>query len=296
MNIKQLKYVCAIMDSGSFSSAAACEGVSVQAVSKAMAELEGKLGTPLFERMSVGVRPTSFGRAFAARARRVLDEWDSLERFARNSTLGAADVPFRMGFCCPSYSGVEKFCMLISTVTGRVLGRKVEVTLEACSEALDDLRAGKFDGIITVGPVSGDDVVCGALGTVGSCVLFAKGHPLEAKECVTLDDLADYPVLDPINFEHFHDAVLVPYFAHGLRSKPYEVTTHDTSIEFFSEKNGFSFMVGGSITGAAEGLIMRPLTPGDALAIPICLTTPKSASSVDFVEFRRALSRMTLFA
>ncbi|MDM8271243.1 LysR family transcriptional regulator [Thermophilibacter provencensis] len=296
MNIKQLKYVCAIVDSGSFSSAAACEGVSVQAVSKAMAELEGKLGTPLFERMSVGVRPTPFGRAFAARARRVLDEWDSLERFARNSTLGAADVPFRMGFCCPSYSGVEKFCMLISTVTGRVLGRKVEVTLEACSEALDDLRSGKLDGIITVGPVSGDDVVCGALGTIGSCVLFAKGHPLEAKECVTLDDLADYPVLDPTNFEHFHDAVLSAYLAHGLLSEPHEVTTHDTSIEFFTKKNGYTFIVGGNVTGAAEGLVMRPLVPGDALAIPICLTTPKGASSVDFVEFRHALSRLTLFA
>ena len=40
MNIKQVRYVCSIIDLGSFSAAAAREGVSVQAVSKAMPELE----------------------------------------------------------------------------------------------------------------------------------------------------------------------------------------------------------------------------------------------------------------
>lgn len=62
MNIKQVRYVCAIMDLGSFSAAAAHEGVSVQAVSKAMAELESSLGGPLFERRSAGVVPTALGR------------------------------------------------------------------------------------------------------------------------------------------------------------------------------------------------------------------------------------------
>lgn len=69
MNIKQVRYVCAIVDLGSFSAAAAREGVSVQAVSKAMAELESALGEPLFERRSAGVTPTPLGRAFAVRAR-----------------------------------------------------------------------------------------------------------------------------------------------------------------------------------------------------------------------------------
>lgn len=49
MNIKQVRYVCSIIDLGSFSAAAAREGVSVQAVSKAMPEPEASLGEPLFE-------------------------------------------------------------------------------------------------------------------------------------------------------------------------------------------------------------------------------------------------------
>lgn len=298
LNIKQLKYVCAIMDSGSFSSAAAHEGVSVQAVSKAMAELEGKVGTPLFERMSAGVKPTPYGRAFAVRARRVLDEWNGLERFvSARENGGAVEGPLRMGFCCLQYSGVEKFCMLISTITGRVLGRKVDVLLEPCSSALDDLRTGKLDAIITLGSVDEDDMTCSGLGTLGTCVILSEDHPLAKKDVVTLDDLADYPVLDPAGiYEHFHDAVVEPYFESGLRSERCVVNTDKEDAVHFVENGGYSFMVGGNITGAPEGSTLRPIAPKDMIATPICLITPKDSLAIDHVEFRRALAKLSLFS
>ena len=40
MNIQQLRYFCSVMQTGTFSGAAREEGVSVQAVSKALAALE----------------------------------------------------------------------------------------------------------------------------------------------------------------------------------------------------------------------------------------------------------------
>lgn len=298
MNIKQLKYVCAIMDSGSFSSAAAHEGVSVQAVSKAMAELEGKVGTPLFERMSAGVRPTPYGRAFAVRARRVLDEWDSLERFVMAcETSASMEGPLRMGFCCLQYPGVEKFSMLISTITGRVIGRKVDVALEPCSCALDDMRSGKLDAIIALGNVVADDMTCTALGTLASCVLLPMDHPLAQKDMVTIDDLGDYPVLDPADvYEHFHDAVIVPYLESGLRSELCLVDSDEGGIELFGKRGGYSFMVGGNITGAPEGMALRPIAPKDMIAATISLVTPKGSLAIDHVEFRRALSRLSVFS
>ena len=47
---------------------------------------------------------------------------------------------------------------------------------------------------------------------------------------------------------------------------------------------------------ASEGMIMRPIVSSDALAIPICLTTLKTSRATDYVEFRRALSRLSLFS
>lgn len=297
VNVKQLKYVCAIVDRGSFSSAAAQEGVSVQAVSKAMAELEEKVGEPLFERMSSGVRPTPFCRALAARARRVLDEWDGLERLVRSHALaGSSGDPFRIGLCCLPYDGVERLLALISLLTGKILQRKVDVSLVTCIGAADLLRSGELDALVTIDPLRDADVTCGALGTLASSVLLAEDHPLASRKVLTLDDLADYPVLCPTEFTHFVSAVLGPYRARGLRSEPFEVLTQEMSVDFFLNRQGYSFMVAGNATGAPEGLAVRPIARGDAIPVPVYLTTLSSSQSTDYVEFRRALAGLSLFS
>lgn len=296
MNIKQLKYVCAIVDLGSFSSAAAHEGVSVQAVSKAMGELEGKLGVPLFERGSAGVRPTSFGRAFAERARRVLDEWDSLERFALTGARSELDgTPFVMGFCAPSFKGVGRFSTLISVVSERVLGRKVTVDVVDCEEGMRRLRAGQLDAAITVGPVEEDGIVCGRLGTMSSDVLLCEGHPLANAAEITLEQLSDYPVLRPSNYPHYSESVVDAYRACGLRSEINGVSTDEVTQDFFDKENGFTFIVAGGLGSPFGDYVVRPLAKADALAIPICLTTREGAG-LDYVAFRRALASMSLFA
>lgn len=294
MNIKQVRYVCAIVDLGSFSAAAAREGVSVQAVSKAMAELEATLGRPLFERRSAGVTPTSLGRAFATRARRVLDEWEALERFA-SAPSAAAATPLRMGFCCPVYPGVERLVKLISTVTGKVLDRQVDVEMLRCSDALDALRSGLCAALITIGPLEADDVACGALGTVSPDVLVPQDHLLAAKSEVTIDELADYPVLYPCDFEHYCHAVVDEYLKRGLRSEVVKLSMGDPVPESVTDGSCYSFIFVGNITGAPEGHVIRPLAKGDALPVPICLSSLRGSGCIDFVSFRRALSRLSLF-
>lgn len=297
MNIKQLKYVCAIVDAGSFSAAAAREGVSVQAVSKAMAELEGRVGTPLFERMSSGVRPTPFGRVFAARAGRVLEEWDALEHLARvgSAALAGDGGPFRMGFCCPSFPGVDKFSALIALVSRKVLRREVTVSLLEGTDAVDSLLAGRIDGLISIGSVRAEGIVCGSLGTVASCALMAADHPLAARESVTLDDLAAYPVLVSERFDHFNDSVLRIYLERGLRSELVPVSSAE-ELEVFFARGGVSFMVAGNLVTPSVGLVTRPIAQPDEVAVPICLSTPRGSGLTDYVEFRHALAGLGLFS
>lgn len=297
MNIKQVRYVCAIVDLGSFSAAAASEGVSVQAVSKAMAELEGALGSPLFERRSAGVTPTPLGRAFEARARRVLEEWDALERFVAAPSSGTVlPGPFRMGFCCPAFPGVEKFCRFISVVAGRVLSREVEVSLTDGVEAPALLRSGRIDGLISIGRIDDDDVVCGSVGTIDSCVLLPKDHPLTRLKELSLDDIADYPVLVSRHFDHFNESVLRAYLARGLRSRLVEVGSLEDLRNFYENEHGVSFMVGGNLLRPEEGFVVRPLVSGDTVAVPICLSTLRGAGGIDYVAFRRSLSKLSLLS
>ena len=296
MNIKQVRYVCAIVDLGSFSAAAAREGVSVQAVSKAMAELESSLGEPLFERRSAGVTPTPLGRAFASHARRVLEEWDSLERFvAAPQAERVSSSVFRVGFCCLNYPGIERLVHLISTVTGKVLGRKVEVELLDCSEGIEALRSHRSDAVISVSPLLADDVSCAPIGTLSSSVLLASTHPLAARDRVSLADLSGYPVLYPTPFEHFCESVVDAYRARGLSSPVFEVSKENMSASFFTEKNGFSFIVAGNVTGAMEGFVIRPIETGDMQPIPVCFSSLRGPGAFDIASFRKALSHFSLF-
>mgnify|MGYP002271203767 FL=1 len=59
LNIKQVRYFVAVFQSGSLSAAAKEQYVTVQAVSKAIADLERELKNELFVRESRGVHSTS---------------------------------------------------------------------------------------------------------------------------------------------------------------------------------------------------------------------------------------------
>ncbi|MBK8523919.1 MAG: LysR family transcriptional regulator [Betaproteobacteria bacterium] len=64
MELRQLRYFCAIARCGSFSKAAGEVFVAQSALSHQLAQLEEELGTPLFHRTRRGVELTEAGRVF----------------------------------------------------------------------------------------------------------------------------------------------------------------------------------------------------------------------------------------
>lgn len=80
MNITELRYLVAIMETGSVSAAAKELYVAQPNVSKALKNLEEEYGLQIFERTSTGMLPTEQGRGFIAQAERILEEIDRLEQ------------------------------------------------------------------------------------------------------------------------------------------------------------------------------------------------------------------------
>jgi DNA-binding transcriptional LysR family regulator len=74
LKLRDLDTLIAVSQSGSMAKAAALLSLSQPAVSKAMAELEGTLGVPLFDRTSQGVMPTAYGRALLKWSAAVFDD------------------------------------------------------------------------------------------------------------------------------------------------------------------------------------------------------------------------------
>ena len=72
----------AVADQGSFAAAARRLGISPPAATRAVAALEARLGTVLFQRTTRSVRLTEEGAAFLGRARQVLADLHDAERMA----------------------------------------------------------------------------------------------------------------------------------------------------------------------------------------------------------------------
>src|SRR5579875_3290267 len=77
MELQQLRYVCAIVETGSFSRAAERCQVAQPSLSQQVLKLEEELGAKLFDRLGRSVRLTEAGRAFMPHARLILEHMEA---------------------------------------------------------------------------------------------------------------------------------------------------------------------------------------------------------------------------
>ncbi len=77
-----------VVEAGSFSAASRSLGVGQPAVSKAVAQLEERLGVKLLSRTTRGLSTTEAGQAYYERAKRAIEEADEAESSARGAGAG----------------------------------------------------------------------------------------------------------------------------------------------------------------------------------------------------------------
>src|SRR5437660_6650086 len=68
IKLRDLHVLQAVIQAGSMTKAANQLAVSVQVVSKAIADLEHTVGVPLLDRIPQGIEPTAYGRALMHRS------------------------------------------------------------------------------------------------------------------------------------------------------------------------------------------------------------------------------------
>ena len=85
MNLKDLKYLVALADTGHFGKAAERSFVSQPTLSAQLKKLEEYLGVKLVERQPKNVQLTEIGRQVVQRARRMLEQSDEIVALARNN-------------------------------------------------------------------------------------------------------------------------------------------------------------------------------------------------------------------
>ena len=276
MDIKQIRYFVLVYDSGSLSAAAKEEGKTVQAVSKAIADLEKELGGGLFIRENRGMRPTPLGRLFYRHASSVLGKFDGLILFARRYRIyDDADEKLRLALNTPPFAGNELVRKNVALVIAHQLVIEAVVDLAVAQEGLAGLREGRFDALITVGRIECLDVTCLSIGTVPPGVMMRTGHPLSGKDAVSLSEVAPYPVARASWFDDANESVVdvCRKRAPGLRYV--DVPFSDVPRHF--DEDGVLLTVGVAAMGRmTPECVLRPLAEKDSAPVPLCIVFLKS--------------------
>lgn len=274
MNIRQLKFFCLAASAGTFSAAAQEEGVSVQAVSKSIHELEEELGGPLFTRAGKGMRLTPLGETILGPAQEAVTSFGLVERAARSwntATCGRSDL--RLALVTPPFSKHEFICGVIARLMTRSLGISTRLSVSVGSKAYAQLMAGTLDALFTVGRLSAPHCSCVPIGSVMPGVFLGRNHPLRKKRTLSFADLEPYPALWSEDIDGFNDTVLVTCRKAGLASPLVSVDTNEGVVDFLENQNGFIMGINLKALSIRPFAMMHDVDPADAPSIPVCLVT-----------------------
>jgi DNA-binding transcriptional LysR family regulator len=189
-----LRYFLEVVRSGSVNEASTRLNVAASAVSRQIAKLEYELGTPLFERRSRGMLPTTAGEQVAAYARKaqmeavqLVEELRELHGLRRGNVRVACSQGFAIDFLPDA---IARF---------RQVYEGILFTLYVVSpdEVSKWVREGTADLGLTyrLSPEREINVECALPGSIMAMV--PAQHPLADRAVIELADMQPYPIALP---------------------------------------------------------------------------------------------------
>jgi LysR family transcriptional regulator, hydrogen peroxide-inducible genes activator len=192
MNLKDLKYLVALADTGHFGKAAERSFVSQPTLSAQLKKLEEYLGVKLVERQPKNVQLTEVGRQIVVRARRMLDEGEEIIALARSNTdpfagkLKVGLIPTIGPYLLPRV--MPKIRKAVPQLRQMLYEYQTEALLKR-------LRDGEIDVGIMALPVVQDGLESRILYEEAFTVALPAHHPLAAKSTIKVADLKGQTLL-----------------------------------------------------------------------------------------------------
>jgi LysR family transcriptional regulator, hydrogen peroxide-inducible genes activator len=186
MEVNQLRYVCAIADTGNFSRAAERCRIAQPSLSQQVQKLEDDLGVKLFDRLGRSIRLTEAGRAFIPRARAILEQLDAARSSAAdknadlrgNVTVGV--IPTVAPYLMPAYT---------ASFAKKFPDAKLRIIEETTSVLVEGLRDLSIDVAILALPLRHKDLELFPIRTEPLFAVLRKNHPRARAKSLALKDL-----------------------------------------------------------------------------------------------------------
>lgn len=238
MTLEALRCFCAVIEAGSFRGAAERIHRSQPAVSQQIKSIETQLGRSLVERSTC--KPTPAGAILYARARRILNEAESIDREIREFDESSS-TPLRIG--TSDTTALYFLPERVRDFTALVPGIRIEIVNRPSAGIADHILQGALDlGIVTL-PMEHEALETTPLFEEQLVLVVPSDHALAKKPRVKLTALEGLPMLlldsstrtGTILREYFRGAGFAPYVA--LDSGSFEVIKR-----YVAEGTGIGFL------------------------------------------------------
>ncbi len=254
-----LTYVDAVARHGSIRKAADVLHIASSALNRRILDLEQELGSPLFERMPRGVRPTAAGELYISYVRDALSEFELVNsrleqlRGMVRGRVRVAAVESVAGDLLPSE--VVRF----QTLHPRV---RFDIRIGVPRDLLAALIDYEVDLILTHDPTPDPNIRIVTSAPRALCALMVADHPLANSPSLRLRDCHGYPISlgdSTLAGRMLIEQVLAQA---SFRIEPALVSNSVEAMKAFSRLNlGICFQ----FRNAARG----PVPPGDMVAVPL---------------------------
>src|SRR6266498_5068986 len=192
LEVRELRYFVAVAQELNFSRAAARLGMAQPPLSKAIRQLEAKLGVRLLERTTRRVTLTEAGQVLLEQARGAIDAVGAAARRAQRA--GQATPRLVVAAKAGDAKLLQQIVAAYQAMATPPELLATELVISGWGEPAVMLRDGRADVALLRSPFDGHGLDVEELASEPRLVALAAGHRLAGRRRLLLADLADEPV------------------------------------------------------------------------------------------------------
>jgi len=255
--LRQLQFLTALREQGSFVAAAQAVGVTQPTLSAGIKELETALGATLVERGRTGAMLTPAGEEAAERASRALSEVEELVR-----AVHAAGKPFSGAFRLGAIPTIAPFLLprALPVLKRKYPELRLKLREDLTARLIDALRARTLDAAVIALPYTAQGIATTTVAEDEFLFLAPEGHPLTKRNDLSPEHLKheDVLLLDDGHCLRDH-ALSVCNLAPGRNTADAGATSLHTLVQMVSGGMGVTLLPklaaeGGAAAGAHVAL------------------------------------------
>ncbi|MCB2100274.1 MAG: LysR family transcriptional regulator [Rhodobacterales bacterium] len=258
LTLRQIEVIRAIMVAGTVNGAAELLNVSAPGISRIMKHAESQLGIRLFARRHGRFIPTREARTVFGQLNEVFDKVEGLQfaidqlKQGVSATFSFASVPSISQFILPR---------AVKRLRGRFPDLRMDINILKIEEAIDYLLLKRGEVVAMTSKIDHPGLQCQALAMGRLVSILPEGHPLAERETVSIDDLADHPLVGIDGNDPYGRIIASAFETHG---HPFNLSIQarfaQTVLALVRHGLGVAIIDEFSVCGRAmPGVVRRPL-------------------------------------